>query len=187
MKKAISVACCILLCGLISLSFFYKKHNQDTASKVKELMNRQLNLSNMNFTILGKDTVLFDIDSCQYKVFTYIRQSECISCNLRLNEWKEYIKEIKRYYPNVGFVFYYPIKSKKNIIYFLESENFNYPVCIDPENHLKILETFPHDIRFQTFLLDKDNKIIAIGNPIINSSINDLFVSIIKSDLNKNR
>ena len=86
-----------------------------------------------------------------------------------------------------GLRFLLSNKIEKNIIYFLESENFNYPVCIDPENHLKILETFPHDIRFQTFLLDKDNKIIAIGNPIINSSINDLFVSIIKSDLNKNR
>lgn len=185
--KAISIACFILLCGLISLSFFHKKRNLDTVSKVTELMNKQLKLNNMNFTILGKDTTSFDVNSYQYKIFTYIRQSECISCNLKLKEWKKYIKEIKRYYPNVGFVFYYPIKSKKEITYFLEDENFSYPVCIDPEDHLNIVETFPHDIRLQTFLLDKDNKIIAIGNPIINSSINDLFVSIIKNDLTKNQ
>lgn len=31
----------------------------------------------------------------------------------------------------------------------------------------------------QTFLLDKDNKIIALGNPIHNSKIKDLFLNII--------
>lgn len=187
-RKTVSIVCFILLCGLISLSFFYyKKHNQKTVSMVTELMNRQLKLDSMKFTVLGKDTSTFDINSYQYKIFTYIRQSECISCNLRLNEWKEYIEDIKHYNSNVGFVFYYPVKSKKDIIYFLEDEDFSYPVCIDPKDHLNIVETMPHDVRLQTFLLDKDNKIIAIGNPIINSSINDLYVSIIKGELKNNK
>lgn len=40
---------------------------------------------------------------------------------------------------------------------------------------------------FQTFLLDKDNKVVAIGNPIHNPKIKELYLNIIsgKKDLRK--
>ena len=43
---------------------------------------------------------------------------------------------------------------------------------------------------FQTFLLDKDNKVVAIGNPIHNPKVKDLYLKIItgkEQNSNKNR
>ena len=42
------------------------------------------------------------------------------------------------------------------------------------------MNRFPSDITFQTFLLDKSNKIIAIGNPVHNPKIKDLYMNIIQ-------
>ena len=60
------------------------------------------------------------------------------------------------------------------------NDNFTYPVLFGFGEI-----NFIMPIRFlmigcsQTFLLDKDNKIIALGNPIHNSKIKDLFLNII--------
>lgn len=43
-------------------------------------------------------------------------------------------------------------------------------------NHL------PSIMTFQTFLLNKDNKIVAIGNPIYNPKIKDLYLKIIQGE-----
>ena len=40
------------------------------------------------------------------------------------------------------------------------------PVCIDIDDQLNKLNKFPADITFQTFLLDKDNKVAVLGNPV---------------------
>ena len=38
------------------------------------------------------------------------------------------------------------------------------------------LNHFPTNMTFQTFLLDKDNKVIAIGNPILNPMVKELYL-----------
>jgi hypothetical protein len=62
----------------------------------------------------------------------------------------------------------------------LRTEKFVYPVCIDEKDSLNILNKFPSEMEYQTFLLDRDNKIIAIGNPIHNSKIKNLYLKIIQ-------
>lgn len=58
--------------------------------------------------------------------------------------------------------------------------HFDYPVCIDEQDSLNKLNDFPTEMAFHTFLLDKSNKIIAIGNPIHNPKIKELYLKIIQ-------
>lgn len=48
----------------------------------------------------------------------------------------------------------------------MKKDNFDKPICMDQSDRLNELNHFPADGRFQTFLLDKDNKVVVIGNPI---------------------
>jgi Protein of unknown function (DUF1573). len=52
-------------------------------------------------------------------------------------------------------------------------------VCIDEEDRVNKLNNFPKEMAFQTFLLDNDNKVIAMGNPILNPQIKELYLRII--------
>lgn len=48
----------------------------------------------------------------------------------------------------------------KNIVSMLRQENFLYLVCIDVNDSFNKLNHLPSDIRFRTFLLDEDNKVL---------------------------
>ena len=66
------------------------------------------------------------------------------------------------------------------VAYNLRVHDFNSPVCVDPQDSLGILNQFPEDENFHTFLLDKDNRVLAIGNPIYSTRIRELYLNIIQ-------
>ena len=61
-------------------------------------------------------------------------------------------------------------------------DNFTYPICFDEMDDFNKLNRFPSDMTFQTFLLDKENRVIDIGNPVHNLNIWKLYMNTIKGD-----
>ena len=132
------------------------------------------------FTILGKDTIAFPFQD-GYKILTYVDSVGCIGCKLQLTEWKKYIMEMDSLFDNsIQFLFFFSPEKKVDIIRTLLLSHFDYPVCIDEQDSLNKLNDFPTEMAFHTFLLDKSNKIIAIGNPIHNPKIKELYLKIIQ-------
>ena len=62
----------------------------------------------------------------------------------------------------------------------LRVERFKHPICIDEGDYLNKLNHFPADMAFQTFLLDNDNRVVAMGNPIHNLKVRELYLKIIQ-------
>ncbi|MBR4326179.1 MAG: DUF1573 domain-containing protein [Bacteroidales bacterium] len=60
--------------------------------------------------------------------------------------------------------------------YTIRRDSFPYPVCIDLSDSLNKLNNFPKDDRFHCFLLDENNRVILIGNPVHNPKIKDLYI-----------
>ena len=135
------------------------------------------------FTIQGKDTVDFEFGDADYKVITYIDSVGCTSCKLQLSRWKKLVEEVDSITNGrVPFLFYFHPKDMKELRYLTRRDDFEYPVCFDEKDELNRLNRFPSDMTFQTFLLDKDNKVVAMGNPVLNPKIKDLYLGIIKGE-----
>ena len=133
------------------------------------------------FTIQGKDTVDFEFCNANYKVITYIDSVGCTSCKLQLPRWKKLVGEVDSITNgSVPFLFYFHPKDMKELRYLTRRDDFEYPVCFDEKDELNRLNRFPSDMTFQTFLLDKDNKVVAMGNPVLNPKIKDLYIDVIK-------
>ena len=133
------------------------------------------------FTIQGKDTVDFEFGNANYKVITYIDSVGCTSCKLQLPRWKKLVGEVDSITNgSVPFLFYFHPKDMKELRYLTRRDDFKYPVCFDEKDELNRLNRFPSDMTFQTFLLDKDNKVVAMGNPVLNPKIKDLYLDVIK-------
>lgn len=133
------------------------------------------------FTIQGKDTVDFEFGNASYKVITYIDSVGCTSCKLQLPRWKKLVGEVDSITNgSVPFLFYFHPKDMKELRYLTRRDDFEYPVCFDEKDELNRLNRFPSDMTFQTFLLDKDNKVVAMGNPVLNPKIKDLYIDVIK-------
>ena len=132
------------------------------------------------FTIQGKDTVDFEFGNACYKVITYIDSVGCTSCKLQLSRWKKLVAEVDSLTNgNVPFLFYFHPKDMKELRYLTRRDDFTYPVCFDEKDELNQLNQFPSDMTFQTFLLDKDNKVVAMGNPVLNPNIKVLYLDVI--------
>ena len=135
------------------------------------------------FTIQGKDTVDVKWGNADYKVVTYIDSVGCTSCKLQLSRWKKLVAEVDSLTNGrVPFLFYFHPKDRKELRYLTRRDDFTYPVCFDKKDELNRLNHFPSDMTFQTFLLDNDNKVVAMGNPVLNPKVKDLYLDVIKGE-----
>ena len=134
---------------------------------------------NTIFTIQGKDTLHFSTDG-EYKILSYVDSTGCTSCKMQLHKWEALMMEFKKLSPkDISYIFYICPKDKNKLNFLLQNEGFVYPICIDEQDELNRLNQFPSDMTFQTFLLDKENKVVAIGNPILNPKVKELYLKIV--------
>lgn len=137
--------------------------------------------SELHFIVNGKDSVDYLIASQNpYKIVVYVDSVGCTSCKLRLSAWKKFMLQVDSLSSDsVQFLFFFFPKSKTEISNILVANRFKYPVCIDEQDSLNLLNNIPTEIMFQTFLLDKDNRVVAMGNPVHNPKIRELYLNII--------
>ena len=132
------------------------------------------------FTVQGKDVVDFNYRDAEYKILVYTDSVGCTSCKLQLPKWKRMIAEVDSLTGgSVPFLFYFHPKDPKELRFYLRRDNFTYPVCFEEDDYINRLNRFPSDMTFQTMLLNKDNKVVAIGSPVLNPKIKDLYLEII--------
>lgn len=141
----------------------------------------------LEFTLFGKDFVCDTIPLSEYKIVTYIDSLGCASCKLRLPSWMELIQQLDAMDRKVPVLFYLHPLDSRSLKAVLRRDNFNYPVCMDTDDQLNRINHFPSTIDFQTFLLDKDNKVVAIGNPVHNPKIKELYLNILNPGKEKNK
>lgn len=129
------------------------------------------------FTVQARDTVAMDMYAPAHKVLVYVDSTGCTSCRLQLHEWKKFIAEVDSATGgHVPFLFFLSPKSVKEARYITRRDDFTYPICVDMQNGLDSLNRFPEEEMFHTFLLDGENRVAVIGNPIHNRAVRNLYM-----------
>ncbi|MDR1373255.1 MAG: hypothetical protein LBJ17_09125 [Dysgonamonadaceae bacterium] len=138
---------------------------------------------NFECNLQGSDTVsslCAELLDSEYKILLYIDSTGCTSCKLRLFEWRQLMQEADRLFPyKVKFLFFFHPQNIAELNYFLLRDRMDYPVFIDKNDTIYKLNKFPSEEQFQCFLLDKNNMVLAIGNPVLNPKIWKLYKDII--------
>lgn len=131
----------------------------------------------LTFTRYATDTVDYPFRQAPYKVLVYVDSAGCTGCKLQLIKWKQFIRKVDSLGGGaVPFLFVIHPKNLAEIRELLQRDRFDRPVCIDTADRLNRANRFPSVFRFQTFLLDKDNRVVLIGNPVHNPAIADLYL-----------
>ena len=167
----------LILC-VFCLCACHESERDRTLRLVKEWEGKEILFpQNPIFSIQGKDTVDFDFRDSEYKIVTYVDSVGCTSCKLQLERWETFIKDVDSVMNgSVPFVFVFHPKNVKELRHILRGHAFNYPVFFDEKDDFNVLNRFPSEMLFQTFLLDKENKVMALGNPVLNPQIKDLYL-----------
>ena len=134
------------------------------------------------FTKHGKDTIGYNIPASEYKIILYVDSVGCTECKLQLHKWKEFITEVDSLTNGaVPVLFFFYPKDLREISFLLRRDSIHIPVCIDKQNRMNRINHFPSHQMYQCFLVDKENKVIYIGNPVHNRKIRDIYLSTISN------
>ncbi|MDE6077007.1 MAG: DUF1573 domain-containing protein [Muribaculaceae bacterium] len=138
-------------------------------------MNQEINIPEEYVYLVNNDTVELDFGNADFKILTYIPAESCIPCNMNLMRWGKLLEELHSH-PEMDIEFIMVINSPKTqeLLDNIGKSNFLNPVTFDPHNRLKELNNLPEG-NVNTFLLDEENRIIAMGDPSINPKILELY------------
>lgn len=129
-------------------------------------------------------TTLLD-GTAKFTIVNYVDSIGCLSCKLNLRKWKELISDLDTTLSvKVHYLFVLQTAETEKMRYLLKWDSFTYPIYFDDNNTVDKLNNFPQDDKFHTFLLDKNNRVLAIGNPIHNPKVKELYMNIIQGKAN---
>ena len=176
LKNTCAIA--IFLCFFLFLSSCKENDKERITRLVNEWQGKEIRFpENPVFTRFATDTIDYRIPQADYKILIYVDSIGCTSCKLQLPKWKELMAHLDTVAGGqVPFLFFFQSKDEKELRYILKRDRFEAPVCVDHNDRFNELNHFPSDMTFQTFLLDKNNKVVVLGNPVHNLSIKDLYL-----------
>lgn len=175
----------LMLVLVVFILCFIGQKNRDnpTVSIINEWIGREIKMpNNYQCNLLGADTAIKVGDKLlksEYKILLYVDSAGCMTCKLHLSEWNKLIREVEKLSFKTTFLLFFHQKNKKELSLLLKRENFNYPVFIDMSDEINKLNNFSAQTKFQCFLLDKNNNVLLVGNPVKNLKIRDLYLKTI--------
>ncbi len=136
--------------------------------------------------IHGKDTV-YNYRNDKLKLIVFFDKETCTSCVIDgLYDWNDFIADFKKNerYLKVFFIFAPPPNEMRNISISFKNSIIDYPIFIDTAGIFKKRNLhLPKEKVLHTFLLNKNNEVILIGNPLYNKKINQMFKEIVEEKL----
>ena len=150
----------------------------------------ELSLDKMVCKFGAKDTII-DMDSAIVKMVVYVDSTECSPCVLdKMYLWNDIIDETSKYGEKMKYIFVFEPKQGDieldNLFLAAEYSGLNNCIYIDTAMTFKKQNDFlPESKLYHSFLLDKNNRILFVGNPIDNKKIEEIFEGTIKSQLFK--
>ncbi len=136
------------------------------------------------FSYIGKELKLPECNGivpdkgCLLKLVAYYDMRGCPSCAIKeMGFWKDILREIEEMENSEGF--------RMDVLFVVDSESRdvaddvrralpsfgNYEVVDDSEYHFSEYNILPYDGLYHCFLLDRNNVILLIGNPLLNDSL----------------
>ena len=177
--KRVSLATLFALLILLFTSCHSKRENE-VALALEEWIGKEIIIPDDIIFTIKEDTVSYDIYSTDYKIFTFIDSTQCTKCSLKLQEWTELMSELELLKEEgLNLIMVLSPSNDSEARWALYHKGFKFPVSFDHQRRLKKLNSLPSDDIFHTFLLDSDNRIIAVGNPATNPNIKKLYKSLL--------
>lgn len=181
----------IQLLLLLILLFFACENRQKMAKELSRLQSECIVLPKQSqFIVQGKDTVLMDFMSDgRLKLLSYADSSGCSSCAIsKMFLWDNLIEYSKLYKGSLKFYFIFsPGKQdEEGVRMALANNAFDYPILLDTLGEFEKLNPhLPKNRDLHTFLLDENNHVILVGDPLYNKKIRKMFYKIVEEKLGK--
>lgn len=182
------------LLPVLALVVFAMVSCNDYRHKVNHVIGKKVSLESLNQLKVTGDSIKFipgniPIDENDVKLCYYVDSTKCFGCQLK------WIENLRTYYElenefNGAFSVYLivsPVEQSKDEVKFFLKSLFpqGETVYLDKRHEFYSDNRFLRkDGQFNMFLLDKDNRVICIGNSLVgNKELGELYIKRIKESL----
>lgn len=136
--------------------------------------------NNMRVLLEGRDTLMEDdLLKAEMKIVVYNDTTGCSSCKIsHLNEWNEMLDFTRKFDGKVSVVYVFSPSPNnvREVIIALKTYGFTYPVFLDETNAFKVQNAcIPAGATYHTFLLDRENRVVLVGDPTWNENLSELY------------
>lgn len=138
----------------------------------------------------GKDTLsLHGKINPNFKLVVFLDTVACSSCELKaMYMWNEMLDKTKMYAPELSVYFIFlPLNKDLDSFYFtMRTMSPSLPIYVDTAGvFIRENPHIPRESVYHTFLLDKDNRVVLVGNPSRSEKIAEMFWQIVEEKLGK--
>ena len=173
----------LLLPLAILLALSACKSDRDSMAEiVEEWQGREIVFPDVMTDFQTGDTI--DLSDADFTIFTYVDSVGCTACKMKLPVWREFLNSLDSIANgNVRFVMIVDGADIKELSYLTKRYGFEYPIYVDADHRMSDSYSFPDKVALQTFLLDKDRKVMSIGSPVYSSDIERMYKAIISGKM----
>ena len=171
------LAMCAFACG--------EAKAPDAIAQAKKLYGEKIEFPAEYFSIVAEGKT-FSIDeelAKPLKIVTYLDKNSCSECALKiLLHWSKLLQELSG--NSIGFIpVIYPSDTSE-LIDALEKLQIGFPLLYDIEDKFLDINKLRNALAInRTFLLDSDNKIIVIGEPLASEKLWQVYKNTLKDRL----
>lgn len=176
--------CLYSLICVLSMSFIGCTSKNNVAYIIKQMQSAPVVFPENVLTMYnGRDTNMMDYINSKLKLVLYIDSTSCNTCFVdKLYLWKDLFDFRNQF--DEDLCLYFLLESSGSalaqITYSLRNQELNCPIRVDTLFQFSKLNShIPPSPKYHTFLLDKDNNILMVGNPMNNKKMEKLFMDVV--------
>ncbi|MDE5846783.1 MAG: DUF1573 domain-containing protein [Muribaculaceae bacterium] len=173
----------LLLPLTILLALSACKSDKDRMAEiVEEWQGREIVFPEVMTDFQTGDTI--DLSDADFTIFTYMDSVGCTACKMKLPVWREFLNSLDSIAnSDVRFIMIADRTDVGELSYLTKRYGFEYPIYVDAGHRMSNTYSFPDKVALQTFLLDKDRKVMSIGSPVYSSDIDRMYKAIISGKM----
>ncbi len=175
-------SCILLACN---------SQERELQEKIEKLQSAAINIPYERMTCWASDSI-FEVspwNKANLKLVHYIDSATCSTCYLQKAARNELICRMEELSNNEFyniFIINPDNKAKKRLEAEFRDKAIPQTIFVDSANvFTEVNPNIPSESMYHTFLLDENNKVILVGNPIANEKIGDMLQSVVKKKLGK--
>lgn len=163
-------------------------HRQKIQKQITKMNNQYVAMELYNMQRV--DPLMSECYDSIHEEFTFVvftDSNQCSGCSLnKMSSWNTILKLEKLTNGKIKFNFIVEPRSGDELSVLQTAKNidFVHPLYVDTRHVFRNANAFiPNEPLFHTFLLDKDQKIVLIGNPLLNKKIENLAIKVIEDKI----
>lgn len=172
----------------IKISLFFTLCSCNTTSQ--KLLEEMTLLQSKPINCGQNELIHYDTLQKEIKCIVYSDSVSCTPCAInKMYLWNSFLDYSKSYNGQLNFYFIF-CPARKDFqemkLALIKNSRFNYPIILDTLGQFaKLNPHLPKNKALHTFLLDENNNVILVGNPLHNKKIKEMFYRIVEDRLGK--